>query len=580
MVVQLCETGGHSPSRGHGGALHACFFLPAGCRNSKRKSGQPASDLKAERPQCHRFSVTGNKLAGLSGWGRRFSYREMRTPPSTPSENAQVSPAESLKADHPAISLLRSKRPRAGHSYLSRLLSGISLIGTFGTWLACASFLTIPVIPSASAQTPPTPPRTFNVKDYSAKGDGVTDDTDAIQNAINAACLATSSTVASSALVNGAFEGSGIVVIPAGRYLITRRLLLTPNHNNVVIMGSSGGSYGGGEGSVSGAKRAKTQIIWGGAGGTMIDTYGVFGLRLQDICLNGRGQADVLLSCNSIDTGGSSSQYIPAFGARGGDQWFIERVVFENPRPSTGIGFACGTSSSTCAGDFTIIDADFENCPIGFFTAEHQNLNYNFIRPQICQCGIGLYFKAGGSVTCTLLSGYSCGVCIQIDKGGINAGTFNFIGTRVETRTWNNKRTQLLKASGVVNVKFSSLLITGQGVINNGAVDYSPMFVLSNGAHVFVDSSILSGTVANLTGAAGQAATWIQFDNCRFAYLSDFRNTLNYTTPVITYDPARSGYEIRNCLVTTDYWNGSYHSGPGVAFIRSLVNLPTVTNGQ
>src|SRR5208282_4983078 len=52
----------------------------------------------------------------------------------------------------------------------------------------------------------------FNVMAYGAKGDGKADDSDAIQNAINAAQN---------------FGNGGIVFLPTGSYLVSKGLLIT-----------------------------------------------------------------------------------------------------------------------------------------------------------------------------------------------------------------------------------------------------------------------------------------------------------------------------------------------------------------
>ncbi len=59
----------------------------------------------------------------------------------------------------------------------------------------------------------------YNVKDYSAKGDGITDDTAAIQRAIDAAPVST------------AFESlGGVVYFPRGTYLISRPLRINKSY--------------------------------------------------------------------------------------------------------------------------------------------------------------------------------------------------------------------------------------------------------------------------------------------------------------------------------------------------------------
>jgi hypothetical protein len=60
----------------------------------------------------------------------------------------------------------------------------------------------------------------YNVKQYGAKGDGVTDDTTAIQNSINAANSA----------------GGGTVFFPNGTYLVSATIIV---HSNILLLGQS-----------------------------------------------------------------------------------------------------------------------------------------------------------------------------------------------------------------------------------------------------------------------------------------------------------------------------------------------------
>jgi pectate lyase-like protein len=89
------------------------------------------------------------------------------------------------------------------------------------------------LFPTAEAQTTPTV-TWLNVKSYGAKGDGVTDDTNAIQATIDA-------------LGAGAeFGGGGVVYIPRGIYRITRSLVVTSTdaapHYNITIEGDGPGA--------------------------------------------------------------------------------------------------------------------------------------------------------------------------------------------------------------------------------------------------------------------------------------------------------------------------------------------------
>src|SRR6266403_5497165 len=69
----------------------------------------------------------------------------------------------------------------------------------------------------------------FNVKDFGAKGDGSTDDTTAIQNAINAAMTTGVNSL-----------GGAIVFFPPGQYKVTASLVDTaaPGGTNIQLIGS------------------------------------------------------------------------------------------------------------------------------------------------------------------------------------------------------------------------------------------------------------------------------------------------------------------------------------------------------
>src|ERR1700761_922276 len=104
----------------------------------------------------------------------------------------------------------------------------------------------------------------FNAKlAFGAKGDGVTDDTRALQAAFDAAAKGTV---------------SGALYIPPGTYIITQTLALN-FHANVSIIGGD---------------PANTIIKWRGADkGTMLQVNGTAYSRIDRLTFNGGGKADI-----------------------------------------------------------------------------------------------------------------------------------------------------------------------------------------------------------------------------------------------------------------------------------------------
>jgi hypothetical protein len=137
---------------------------------------------------------------------------------------------------------------------------------------------------------------------FGAKGDGVTDDTAALQNAINSLS-----------------PTNPTLYLPAGTYLITHTLTLAAQQYVSII----------------GQNPSDTTILWGGAsGGTMLDINGVDYSRFDRLTFNGQGNATVAVD-QSWD---GATGYFDT-----GNQYADD--TFEN----AGTGLRCGNLGYGCA---------------------------------------------------------------------------------------------------------------------------------------------------------------------------------------------------------------------------------------
>ncbi|MDD5502473.1 MAG: glycosyl hydrolase family 28-related protein [Candidatus Thermoplasmatota archaeon] len=136
----------------------------------------------------------------------------------------------------------------------------------------------------------------YNVKDYDAVGDGITDDTTAIKAAIAALPAY-----------------GGIIFFPTGKYLISSKLNIGDGN---IVGGTIAWSttrqiqlIGSGAGIGNTTMTAGTEIIWGGAaGGTMIQFNGMYAGKLVNMRINENNLADCGLSL--IGTFNSTFDYL------------------------------------------------------------------------------------------------------------------------------------------------------------------------------------------------------------------------------------------------------------------------------
>ncbi|MCF7853298.1 MAG: glycoside hydrolase family 55 protein [Candidatus Pacebacteria bacterium] len=377
--------------------------------------------------------------------------------------------------------------------------------------------------------------RGINVKTLGAVGDGKHDDTAAFQKAIE---------------MTGQVEPGDdkyfdpkAILVPPGHYRITAPLLIKHSrrqtqgaHRGIKVMGASGGHHRWTQLGPHGNPDLYTELFWDGPEkGTMFDVWGTHSMHISNLLLNGRNKTAVLISINSPRGAGSANH-------------ILRNIELVNSH----VGFECGNDSYICSSDMSFYDVRWIDCNTAFRTVSDQNLNYNFVRCGAANTGIMFDFQKGGSAVITLPSTYSVGTFLRVGSGGINAGTFTVNGCRLDGARYRAERTVVPDAKGETNVVFSGLLTSCTGLwpktnedgTKGPPPENTPMFVLGPHANVLVQGSMISGNVAKLTGSDDQLPTWIQFDNCRFRVRSDPRT-------MIETDEA-SGYELRNCVVTTD----------------------------
>jgi hypothetical protein len=171
---------------------------------------------------------------------------------------------------------------------------------------------------------------------FGAKGDGITDDTNALQVAFDTAAKGT---------INST------LYLPAGTYLITRTLTMN-YHVNV---------------SVIGADPATTIIKWGGGShGTMMQVSGTAYSKFDRITWNGNQAADVAVEQSwdgrkgTFDTANEYADDVftdVAFGIRGGalGHGFAETTILRNK-------FIRNTSAGISLGNFNALDVWVSNC--------------------------------------------------------------------------------------------------------------------------------------------------------------------------------------------------------------------------
>jgi hypothetical protein len=192
-----------------------------------------------------------------------------------------------------------------------------------------------------------------NVKtDYGAVGDGVADDTVALQNALNALRTARNS-------------DWSMLYLPPGNYRITATLKTTRQDTNNDYTGCS----------VIGADPATTTITYDGpAGGNLVEFDGWY-CKFSRLTLNGAGKAAI-----GLQRGGAFSTYCEVSDVR-----FVDCTV----------GIQFGNSSDQGQAEHLVQRCEFVRCGTGVVTVNYNSLDIWVWNSLFTDCGTALKNGAG-----------------------------------------------------------------------------------------------------------------------------------------------------------------------------------------
>lgn len=332
----------------------------------------------------------------------------------------------------------------------------------------------------------------MNVRDFGARGDGKHDDSEAIQQAIDAAKKP---------------GNPSEVFIPTGTYRITKTLVIE-KIKGLIVRGQGSSALG--------PSANATTLLWDGpAGGTLMKSIGIGGCVFYDFNFAGRmptktkedGEAGVLYSTLS-ETGWGNM--INKFSG----------VCFYGAE--TGIEMNSG-GIDMCNSDMHIEFVTFRSLGRGFVVKKSQGVNFLFNFLFGLACDKVIHFEQGGNLQVNDAQLTNCGVFLEISGGGRNVGTYTCVNVRVEhSGGGKDARMQLLVSrpkNRQANVKFIGYDDCQWNWSQNRTDSReTPLCEIGPGSLVTIESSIFSGPVASLTGDEKGSASLV-LRECSFGYI-------------------------------------------------------------
>lgn len=390
-------------------------------------------------------------------------------------------------------------------------ISDLPLVSTFSRTSV------LPIVASGITKKVPalTLVGTVNVKWYGATGDGSTDDTTAIQAAINDIPTGTA--------------GGYLLEFPPGIYIVTSAL--TIGNRRMILRGSGGGMpYS----TTIKSTNANADIIDYSIGNS--DSFG-----MQGMVIYGAGKG----------TGTGHGVVMGSTGQRAFSSTFIDCWFTGIPQRAIYSKFNNGLVLEACT---------LENSTYGWYMEDASNNNAQGCMFFSCTTGVFLGgATTGQSCAENILDGntfYQCGSAAETTGGIVinKTGTFAARANTISNNLFRGSVGNDIVLNGNGGVNTSNTGVSSTKIIGNSSVLSSRRFLLATDANV---SNIVGNTIDTCNQEAAGA-----FDAIEIAGTSDGNALHGNKVTLLVATAARPPYGLRlgstttNTLVGSNEWNG------------------------
>jgi hypothetical protein len=356
---------------------------------------------------------------------------------------------------------------------------GIICILALGYWIAIGGSIVSPSggggPPTASAGSNPagahpiptlakTPAKLYNVKDYGATGNGSTDDTTAMQAAIDAADTAPAGTVW---FPNGTYKHTGLIV------------------------GSTNTSGNGRQSHVSlvGENMIQTVLSYhGSTSGTAVrfqtNKYGA----IRNLTIKNSVAKGTTTGLSTTGPSGTSGTY-----SNGN---LLEQVLID----SFHYGWWTSSANGGTSSEITSIGLNLANCDTGFYNNDFNGLNFTFIQLSISNCTTGIDARTAGV---HVFGGAAAknATDFYFSNGGTN-GVYNF---RSETATQfvNNFNSQVTIADCLCEPSGAIAIYSGGSIEIHNSIIKGDIVIDAACQIIMTDTAVRSSAIIKIGSSEG-----------------------------------------------------------------------------